>query len=154
DPAIMYTHGGRARAIEAGDLHIDVAFVAAPTADAQGNVNGAHGKSACGSMGYAQVDVRHADRVIAITDNLVPYPACPVAISQDFVDFVVAVDSIGDPKGIVSGITRATDEPVGLQIAQSAADAIAASGLLVDGFSFQTGAGGISLAVAVDLARL
>jgi citrate lyase subunit alpha/citrate CoA-transferase len=154
EPAIMYTHGGRARAIEAGDLHIDVAFVAAPTADAQGNIDGAHGKSACGSMGYAQVDARHADRVIAITDTLVPYPACPVAISQDFVDFVVAVESIGDPKGIVSGITRATDEPVGLQIAQSAASAIAASGLLVDGFSFQTGAGGISLAVAADLARL
>ena len=35
------------------------------------------------------VDVKHADRVVAITDNLVPYPACPIDITQDDVDYVV-----------------------------------------------------------------
>ena len=30
-PAVFRTHGGRARAIETGELHIDVAFIAAPT---------------------------------------------------------------------------------------------------------------------------
>jgi citrate lyase subunit alpha/citrate CoA-transferase len=100
-PAIMHTHGGRARAIESGDLHIDVAFVAAPTADVYGNINGVEGKSACGTLGYAMVDVMCADRVVAITDNLVRYPACPIDISQDYVDYVVKVDSIGDPQGIV-----------------------------------------------------
>jgi citrate lyase subunit alpha / citrate CoA-transferase len=153
-PVVMYTHGGRARAIESGDLHIDVAFVAAPTADSYGNLNGVDGPSACGVLGYAMADVPYADRVVAVTDHLVPYPACPIDISQDYVDFVVAVDSIGDPKGIVSGITRATDDPVGLRIAHTAARVVEASGLLRDGFSFQTGAGGISLAVASDLKDL
>lgn len=150
-PAIMHTHGGRARAIESGALHIDVAFVGAPAADAWGNINGVDGKSACGSLGYAAVDVRYADWVVAITDNLVRHPACPVDITQDHVDFVIQVDSIGDPAGIVSGTTRATTDPVGLRIAQTAARVIEASGLLTDGFSFQTGAGGVSLAVAAAL---
>src|SRR4051812_49788947 len=96
-PAVLQTHGGRARAIEAGGVHIDVAFVATPTADVYGNLNGVDGRSACGALGYPMVDVRHADRVVAITDNLVPYPACPVDITQDDVDYVVPVDSIGDP---------------------------------------------------------
>jgi len=147
-PVTMCTHGGRARAIQSGDLRIDVAFVGAPTADAYGNINGVDGPSACGSLGYAAVDVECARRVIAITDNLVPYPACPIDVTQDHVDFVVAVDSIGDPSGIASGTTRPTTDPVGLQIARSAADVISLSGLMKEGFSFQTGAGGISLAVA------
>ena len=33
-PAIIRSHGGRPRAIEAGEVHIDIAFVAAPTSDA------------------------------------------------------------------------------------------------------------------------
>jgi citrate lyase subunit alpha/citrate CoA-transferase len=153
-PVMMYTHGGRARAIESGDLHIDVAFVGAPTADSYGNINGVEGKSACGTLGYAMVDVLSADWVVAITDNLVPYPTHPIDITQDCVDYVVKVDSIGDPQGIVSGTTQATTDPVGLQIAHNAARVIAASGLLADGFSFQTGAGGISLAVAAALKEI
>jgi len=64
------------------------------------------------------------------------------------VDFVVPVDSIGDAARIVSGTTRITEDPVGLDIAKSAVRIIEAAGLLEDGFSFQTGAGGVSLAVA------
>jgi citrate lyase subunit alpha/citrate CoA-transferase len=150
-PVRMHTHGGRARAIEAGALRIDVAFIAAPTADSYGNINGVSGKSACGSLGYAEVDAQFAHHVVAVTDNLVAYPACPIDITQDHVDFVVPVESIGDPRGILSGTTRPTTEPVGLRIADNAARVIAASGLLEDGFSFQTGAGGISLAVAAAL---
>jgi len=147
-PVTMCTHGGRARAIQSGELKVDVAFVGAPTADAYGNINGVDGASACGSLGYAAVDVECAKRVVAITDNLVPYPAWPIDIAQDHVDFVVAVESIGDPRGIASGTTRPTSDPVGLQIARTAAEVIALSGLMKDGFSFQTGAGGVSLAVA------
>lgn len=150
-PAVMCTHGGRARSIESGQLKIDCAFIAAPTADACGNLNGVDGKSACGTLGYAFADASFAKCVVAVTDNLVRYPACPIEIGQKHVDFVVAVDSIGDPAGILSGTTRATRDPVGLRIADSATEVIAASGLLVDGFSFQTGAGGISLAVAAAL---
>jgi citrate lyase subunit alpha/citrate CoA-transferase len=145
---VMHTHGGRVRLIESGELHIDAAFIAAPAADCYGNLNGVDGPSACGSLGYADVDARFADTVIAVTDCLVPYPACPIAISQDFVDHVVVVDSIGDASQIVSGTTRPTNDPTGLQIAQLASSVIEASGLLCDEFSFQTGAGGISLAVA------
>lgn len=152
-PAVMTTHGGRAHSIESGRLSIDCAFIAAPTADACGNLNGVDGKSACGTLGYAVADAHHAKYVVAVTDNLVPYPACPVEIGQEHVDFVVAVESIGDPAGILSGTTRATSDPVGLRIALSATEVIAASGLLVDGFSFQTGAGGISLAVATALKK-
>jgi citrate lyase subunit alpha/citrate CoA-transferase len=152
-PAILQTHGGRARAIEAGELSIDVAFVAAPTADDYGNIDGSHGPSACGPLGYAQVDARSARRVVAITDNLVPYPACPVEITQDYVDFVVKVERIGDATKIVSGTTQVTADPVGLEIARTAAQVVEAAQLLREGFSFQTGAGGISLAVANYIGR-
>lgn len=154
NPVVMQTHGGRARAIKSGELHIDVAFVGAPTADICGNINGIDGKSACGTLGYAIVDALFAEQVIAITDNLVAYPACSIDITQEYVDFVVQVESIGDPSGIMSGTTRATTDPVGLKIADTATQVIAASGLLKDGFSFQTGAGGISLAVAVTLKKI
>lgn len=151
NPAIMMTHGGRPTAIENGRLHIDIAFVAAPTCDSYGNINGVNGRAACGSLGYAHADCEYADYVVAVTDNLVPYPACPIEIDETKVDYVAVIDSIGNPEGIVSGTTKITKDPVGLKIAKNAAKVIEASGLLKDGFSFQTGAGGTSLAVANEL---
>lgn len=142
------THGGRAGDIARGVTPIDVAFIAAPTADPMGNCSGKYGKSACGSLGYAFADAMYAKKVIVITDNLVPYPLQDWSISEDYVDYVVAVDAIGNPKGIVSGTTQITRDPVGLVMASHAAKVIEASGLLQDGFSFQTGAGGASLAAA------
>ena len=154
NPVIMRTHGGRARAIEAGQAHVDVAFIAAPACDRYGNVSGTMGPAACGSLGYAMPDAEYADHVVAVTDYLVDYPLAPVSIPQTRVDYVVTVEKIGDPKGIVSGTTTITKDPVGLKIAQSAAQVIAASGLLKEGFSFQTGAGGASLAAADYMARI
>lgn len=148
EPVLMQTHGGRAAAIETGRLPIDVAFIAAPVADEGGNVSGASGRAACGPLGYAMVDAAHAERVVAVTDCLQPYPVGAIDIPQTQVDFVVVVDSIGDPAGILSGTTRPTRDPLGLQIADTAARVIEAAGLLGPDFSFQTGAGGISLAVA------
>lgn len=147
-PIVVRTHGGRARAVSSGQVQIDAAFIAAPTCDSYGNMNGYYGPSACGSLGYAHTDAFYAKKVIAVTDNLVPYPATPISIPQTLVDFVVPVESLGDPAKIVSTTTRITRDPVGLQIAKYAAQVIEASGLLQDGFSFQTGSGGISLAVA------
>lgn len=147
-PVIFRTHGGRARAIECGDLAVDVAFIAAPAADGYGNINGVQGETACGSLGYAFPDAEYAEVVVAVTDNLQPYPLHPISISQERVDYVVVVDKIGDPKGIVSGTTQITKDPVGLKIAANAAKVIQAAGLIRDGFSFQTGAGGASLATA------
>ena len=147
-PVQFRTHGGRPSDICQGKTPIDVAFIAAPSSDPMGNCSGKYGKSACGSLGYAYADAMYAKKVVVITDNLVEYPLQDWSISEDYVDFVVQVDAIGDPKGIVSGTTRITRDPVGLVMAQHAAKVIEASGLLKDGFSFQTGAGGASLAAA------
>ena len=150
-PMVFRTHGGRAAAIERGELHIDVAFLGAPSCDAFGNANGytrgAEGKSMCGSLGYARPDAQYADKVVVITDNLVPYPNTPFAISQRLVDYVAVVDAIGDPQKIMSGATRFTKNPRDLLIAERAAAVIVNSGYFYDGFSLQTGTGGASLAV-------
>jgi citrate lyase subunit alpha/citrate CoA-transferase len=153
-PVILRTHGGRARAIECGQLPIDVAFIAAPAADDEGNLTGVLGPSACGPLGYALPDAEYADWVVAVTDNLVDYPLAPISIPQTRVDYVVQVPSIGDPAGIVSGITRVTQDPLRLELAACAARVIDAAGLLRDGFSYQTGAGGTSLAVTQFVRRI
>ena len=147
-PVQFRTHGGRPADIIKGVTPIDVAFIAAPTADTMGNMTGKIGKSACGSMGYAYADAMCAKKVVVITDNLVPYPLPYPSIDETYADYVVSVDAIGNPAGIVSGTTKITRDPVGLVMAQTAAKVIQASGLLKDGFSFQTGAGGASLAAA------
>lgn len=147
-PMVMQTHGGRARAIQSGELSIDVAFIASPACDWAGNINGIYGRSACGFLGYAVADAMFSRKVVAITDNLVEYPNHPIEISQEYVDFVWPVESLGDAQGIVSGTTRITKDPIGLKIAELASRVMVASGLLKNGFSFQTGAGGTSLAVA------
>ena len=148
NPVQFRTHGGRPADISTGKSPIDVAFIAAPTADPMGNCSGKYGKSACGSLGYAFADAMYAKKVVVITDNLVDYPLQDPSITEDYIDYVVTVDAIGDPKGIVSGTTKITRDPVGLVMAANAAKVIQASGLLKDGFSFQTGAGGASLAAA------
>ena len=148
NPVQFRTHGGRPSDIVSGRTPIDVAFIAAPTADPMGNCSGKYGPSACGSLGYAFADAMFAKKVVIITDNLVPYPLQDFSISEDWVDYVVCVDAIGNPKGIVSGTTQITRDPVGLVMADHAAKVIKYSGLLKDGFSFETGAGGASLAAA------
>lgn len=153
EPVTLRSHGGRPRAVKAGEVRIDVAFIAAPAADKYGNICGSQGKSACGSLGYAFTDAMHANCVVAVTDNLVPYPAAPVSIAQIYADFVVKVESIGDPAGIVSGTTRVTRDPLRLLIARYASALIEASPYFKEGLSFQTGAGGIPLAVTAFMKR-
>src|SRR6202007_2852277 len=89
---VLRSHGGRWQAIQDGDVTIDIAFIAAPTADAFGNADGSHGKSACGSLGFALADSTYADYVIVVTDNLVPFPCVPWPIQGNKVDHVIAVD--------------------------------------------------------------
>lgn len=147
-PVIFKTHGGRTRAIESGESKIDVAFIAASCCDNMGNMNGQIGKSAFGSMGYAKVDARFAEKVVAITDYLVPYPAYPISIPQTMVDCVVEVDAIGDPALISQGAMRNTRNPIELTIAEYACKVMIGAGLIKNGFTYQAGSGGISLAVA------
>lgn len=144
-PLIIRSHGGRARAIESGDLKIDVAFMAASASDCMGNANGMMGKSKCGSLGYAMVDAQYAKCTVIITDNLVPYPNEVMSIPQTHVDYVVEVNEIGDPKGIMSGAIRLTTNPKEEIIAESITKIIINSKLFKNGFSIQMGTGGASL---------
>jgi citrate lyase subunit alpha/citrate CoA-transferase len=143
---VLRSHGGRFQAIQDGEVHIDIAVIAAPSADMFGNADGSHGKSACGSLGFALADSLYADRVVVVTDNLVPFPCVPWQIQGNNVDYVVEVESIGDPAKIVSGTTQITRSPDRLRISELVAQFLKASGILRNGFSFQAGAGGIALA--------
>ncbi|MCG4282143.1 citrate lyase subunit alpha, partial [Lacticaseibacillus saniviri] len=71
-----------------------------------------------------------------------------ISIPQTDVDYVVVVDAIGDPEGIAKGATRFTKNPKELLIAEYAAKVITHSSYFKNGFSFQTGTGGASLAVS------
>ena len=93
-------------------------------------------------LGFALGDSEYADRVIVVTDNLVPFPCVPWQIQGNNVDYVVEVDSLGDPEKIVSGTTQVTKSPDRLLIAEHVADFIEAAGIMKDGFSLQAGAGG------------
>jgi citrate lyase subunit alpha/citrate CoA-transferase len=143
---VLRSHGGRWQAVQDGEVEIDVAVVAAPTSDPFGNADGSHGPSACGSLGFALADSIYAKHVIVVTDNLVPFPCIPWQIQGNNVDYVVEVDSIGDPSKIVSGTTQITKSPDRLLIAEYVARFIRDAGIVRDGFSFQAGAGGIALA--------
>jgi citrate lyase subunit alpha / citrate CoA-transferase len=147
EPVLIHSHGGRARALDCGEIVVDIAFIAVPSCDQRGNASGALGTSACGSLGYAMVDARNARKVVLLTEELAPYPLAPASIRQDYVDAIVQVSSVGDPEGIGKGATRMTRDPRELLIAQTAARAIAAAGIIRQGYSLQTGSGGASLAV-------
>jgi len=151
---VLRSHGGRWQAIQDGEVHVDIAVIAAPSADSFGNADGSHGPSACGSLGFALADSLYADRVIVVTDNLVPFPCLPWQIQGNNVDCVVEVDSIGDPEKIVSGTTRITRSPDRLRIAEHVARFVRDAGILREGFSFQAGAGGIALAFVDFLAPM
>lgn len=144
---VMHTHGGRPMAIESGDLHIDVAILAVPAVDKCGNGSGVEGNGACGSLGYAESDLKYADKVVFVTDTLIE-SAHNAQLDGKYVDYVLKVDAIGDPNGIVSGTTKITKDPVGLKIARNTVKLLEEIGLIKDGLSMQTGAGGTSLAVA------
>lgn len=146
-PVIVRSHGGRARAIEAGEVKIDVAFMGVPTCDRFGNATGRIGKSACGSLGYAMQDSRFAEQVVLVTDNLIDSYVFPYSIPQTDVNYIVPVEAIGDPEGIASGILKYTQNPLQLLIAEAAAKVIEHSGYFTNGFSIQLGGGGSALAV-------
>jgi len=143
---VLRSHGGRYQAVQDGDVHIDIAVIAAPTADPFGNATGDRGPSGCGLLGFALGDSEYADRIIVVTDNLVPFPCVPWQIQGNNVDYVVEVDSLGDASKIVSGTTQVTKSPDRLLIAEYVANFIEAAGIMKDGFSLQAGAGGINLA--------
>ena len=152
--AVLRSHGGRFQAVQDGEVQIDIAVLAAPQADPFGNANGLGGPSACGALGYALADLWFAEKVILATDHLVPFPCVPLHLEGNYVDHVVEVERLGIPEKIVSGTTRITRSPDRLRIAELTTRFVDAAGLVRDGMSFQSGAGGTSLAIGEFLHRL
>lgn len=154
DLAVLRSHGCRYRSLQDGDMSVDVAVIAAPSCDQFGNMTGAIGPSACGGLGFAVADAEYADHVIAVTDNLVEFPCAPWQISGNYVDQVVVVDSIGDASQIVSGTTVPTNSPERQLIARNAAQFVLETEILKPGWSFQAGAGGISLSFTIFVQQI
>lgn len=152
--AVLRSHGTRYQAAQNGEVKIDIAVIAAPAADSFGNANGLTGPTACGSLGFALADSQYADKVIVVTDNLVPFPCTPWHIQGNYVDYVVQAESIGNPDKIVSGTTEITKSPDRLFLAELTAKFCEQAGIIKDGFSFQAGAGGTALATGFDFAEI
>ncbi len=145
--AVLRSHGGRYQAVQDGEVKIDIAVIGAACADPFGNANGLYGPSATGLLGFALADSQYADKVIVVTDNMVPFPCVPWQIQGNYVDYTVRIDKLGEPEKIISGTTRITRSPDRLYLAELTARFCEVTGIIHDGFSFQTGAGGTSLAV-------
>ena len=152
--AIMRSHGGRVRALATGETQIDIAFIGTPTCDDYGNCRGIGGKSDCGVLSYAMADAIHANKVVAITDCLVPFPNFPAHISMTKVDYVVEVDEIGDPKKIATGAAKPTTDMRKLMMADYCTQFVVNTPYFKDGFSYQTGVGGASIASTISLAKI
>ena len=152
--AIMRSHGGRVRAITTGETHVDIAFIGTPTCDDYGNCRGIGGKADCGVLSYAIVDSNQADYCVAITDCLVPYPNLPAHISQTKIDYVCVVDEIGVPSKIATGAAKPTSDQRKLMMAQYCTDVVVNTPWFKDGFSYQTGVGGASIASTISLAKI
>ncbi|MFW9995058.1 MAG: citrate lyase subunit alpha [Candidatus Odinarchaeota archaeon] len=153
-PTVLRSHGGRARAVQSGDLRLDLSIIAAAGADIFGNLNGMVGLSSFGAMGYPMdSDTIYADHVIAVTDSLQGGLINPVSIPGHRVNSVVVVDRIGDPDGIHTGSLGRTLKPSQEVIAEAVAGVIRNSGWFKHGMSYQAGAGSISLAVTGHMER-
>lgn len=151
---VLRSHGGRYQAVQDGEVKIDIAVIAAPTADPFGNATGDRGPAACGLLGFALADSQYADKVVVVTDNLVPFPCYPWQIHGNLVDYVVKVDKVGIPEKIVSGTTEVTKSPDRLLLAEWTAQFCDEAGIIRDGFSFQAGAGGTALSIGIYFAEI
>jgi citrate lyase subunit alpha/citrate CoA-transferase len=146
-PTSLRSHGGRARAVECDDLHLDIAIIASPAVDYMGNMNGCQGPSAFGANGFAnETDSVYADNVVLVTDNLTEEPVVPISIRGSNVDYIVTVDKIGDHNKIVAGSLGRNVTETHHAIAEEVIAVAKAAGYIKNGFSYQAGAGGVSLA--------
>ncbi len=146
--AVLRSHGGRYQSVQDGEVKIDIAVIGAASADSFGNANAIYGTSTSGLLGFALADSQYADKVIVVTDNMVAFPCIPWQIQGNYVDYTVEMDKVGIPEKIVSGTTKITKSPDRLLLAEMTAQFCEDTGLIKDGFSFQTGAGGTSLSVS------
>jgi citrate lyase subunit alpha / citrate CoA-transferase len=153
-PVVLRSHGGRWAAVKTDELHINVAVIAASSSDNKGNCTGVIGKSAFGPIVYSQIDALKADKIIVVTDDVVEYPCSYQEITEGYVDHVVGVDNIGDTEHIVSGTTKITEDLMKQGIAHDCIGLMDAAGIIKNGMTFQSGAGGISLAATKYLGEI
>ena len=145
-PALLQSHGGRARALTTGLLKIDVAFIGASLATADGACTGRGGVLPCGPLGYAQVDAAYARHTVVCTHEITRQPLPYVDIPAEQVDALIHFPHPGAVSGIASDTTLPAQTPQAQKIGRLVANVIAAAGLMENGVSIQTGAGGFSLA--------
>ena len=152
--AIMRSHGGRVRSLVTGETKVDIAFIGAPTSDDYGNLRGIGGKTNCGVLSYSHVDGEQAEYVVAITDCLVPFPNFPAHISATRVDYVCVVDAIGLPEKIATGAAKPTTDQRKLMMAEYCTQVVVNTPYFKEGFSYQTGVGGASIASTISLTKI
>jgi len=96
EPVRVRSHGGRVRAIVSEDVHIDVAFIGAPSSDYAGNCNGLYGPHACGCIQYSVVDqIGDPDRIMSGTLRITRSPT-RLKIARDAVKLAHAAGYIYD----------------------------------------------------------
>ena len=95
-----------------------------------------------------------ADYVVAVTDCLVDYPNYPAEINQTKVDYVCVVDQIGIPEKIATGAAKPTTDQRKILMAEYCTQVVANTPYFKDGFSYQTGVGGASIASTISLSKI
>lgn len=151
--ALLQSHGGRARAIASGQLRIDAAFIGASVADESGAATGRQGEHACGPLGYAMVDAAFAKQTIVAAHHIAGDRLTAAEIPGEQVDALLQFENPGSPDGISFGATLPLETPAAQKIGALVVDVVTAAGLLKNGFSFQSGAGGYSLGAVPFLGR-
>lgn len=90
----------------------------------------------------------------SVTDCLVPFPNYPADINMTKVDYVCVVDQIGIPEKIASGAAKPTTDVRKLMMADYCTQVVVNTPYFKDGFAYQTGVGGASIASAVSLGKI
>ena len=144
--SVGFSHGGRVRKLQTGEVHVKVAFGPVPMADIHGNANGMLGKpeELCGPIGLFTADAEYADYVCLLAGTVSDSLIFPASLSMELVDFVVPVPSAGQNSGIGSGtldIAKAKANPFNAKIAANVIGVMKASGVIRDNFGFQVGSG-------------
>ena len=144
--SVGFSHGGRVRKLQTGEVHVKVAFGPVPISDRFGNANGLLGKpeELCGPVGLFTADAEYADYVCLLAGTVSDALVFPASLSMELVDFVVPVPSAGQNSGIGSGtldIAKAKANPFNAKIAANVIGVMKAAGVIRDNFGFQVGSG-------------
>ena len=85
---------------------------------------------------------------------LYPYPNYPPHVAGTKVDYICVVDQIGIPEKIATGAAKPTTDLRKLMMAEYCTQFVVNAPYFKDGFSYQTGVGGASIASAISLGKI